>query len=769
MANSLPYSAQDLQAVHRALLDELSDMVTITDIEGYILYVNEAVIDLMKLDREAIMGQSVFEIYGDVDFFGSTQEEILDQSLNAGGFRGEIMIYDSTGNPIPCMLQTKLITNEDDVPQYVVGISKSIAGERRAKEALQKTEKKYQQYVKNAPLGVFIVDKAGNYLEVNRAASELTGYSEDELLRMKVTDFHLAEEDEPRIFSTLLEEGFTTEIKKFERKDGSEGWWSINSVKLADDRYMALTADVTELKKLEQELSDSELNLNRAQKVARIGSWSIDLHSSTVKGSRQAHELYGLPNRTLNLAEIRDIPLPEYREQLDRALHDLINHNIPYDEEFKIQRATDGKIFDVHSIAEYNAERHIIFGTIQDITERKEVEEKRVELQRQMQHMQKLESLGLMAGGIAHDFNNLLMAIMGNLELSMAQMKPETSTFKGLENAMSAAKRASKLTLQMLSYAGRAQFHISQMDLNELIRENMEIFKINLGKNVDLKLELNDTIPAIAADVSQIQQVVMNLITNAAEALENRFGTVKIITGVEQLSQSDFQQNILERNPAAGEYIYIEVSDEGVGMDQETQERLFDPFFTTKFTGRGLGMSAVKGIVEGHSGAIFVESELHAGTTIRVLLPRNDTGSESTTEQRDSPPSVKEKLNSFTGKILVVDDEEMVRDVCISMIENLGMEAIQAQDGQSAVRIYQEKSSEISCAIVDYSMPGMDGVETFKELITVDPDIRIILSSGFTEDARLGELRSQGLAGFLHKPYEFDSLRKTLTVILLGE
>ncbi|MBD3274124.1 MAG: PAS domain S-box protein, partial [Candidatus Marinimicrobia bacterium] len=281
MTNLLSNSFEDLQSVQQAILDDLSEMVTITDIEGSILYVNEAVLDVMKMSRDSIVGKSVFEIYGDADFFGSSQEEILEQSLTAGGFQGELMIHDSGGDFIPCRLRTSVFTDDNKIPQYIIGISTILTGERSAEEALQKTELKYQKYVKNAPLGVFIVDKDGNYLEVNQVASEITGYSEEELYNMNVRDFQLTEGDENHTFQTLLDESAATDVKKFRRKDGSVGWWSINSVKLSDDRYLGLTIDVTGMKKLEQELSDSESNLNRAQKVARIGSWSIDLESRT--------------------------------------------------------------------------------------------------------------------------------------------------------------------------------------------------------------------------------------------------------------------------------------------------------------------------------------------------------------------------------------------------------------------------------------------------------------------------------------------------------
>ena len=258
----------------------------------------------------------------------------------------------------------------------------------------------------------------------------------------------------------------------------------------------------------------------------------------------------------------------------------------------------------------------------------------------------------------------------------------------------------------------------------------------------------------------------MKLITNAAEALENTSGTVKITTSVKHLSRSGFQENILEKTPEPGEYISLEITDDGIGMNQETMERLFDPFFTTKFTGRGLGMSAVKGIVEGHSGAIFVDSQLNTGTTIQILLPRSDTPEDIAKENSTEQKSSEEILKSVSGKMLLVEDEEMVRNVCTSMMENLGIDVIQAPDGKSAVRIYRENPSDISCALVDYRMPGMDGVETFKQLLRIDSDIRIILSSGFTEDAQFRELRNQGLAGFLHKPYEFNNLRDTLARIL---
>src|SRR5208283_66708 len=264
------------------------------------------------------------------------------------------------------------------------------------------------------------------------------------------------------------------------------------------------------------------------------------------------------------------------------------------------------------------------FVCCRDITERKRLETERVELQRQLLHIQKLESLGVLAGGIAHDFNNLLMAVHGNLELARVDLPDSSPGRVSLERALHATRRAADLTRAMLAYSGRGRFEVSLVDLNNLVRENADLFRSAVARNLTLNLSLADLPALIEADTGQVQQVIMNLITNASEAISDGPGEIRITTALRQHDAAFLGSSRTIEKPLPGLYACLEVTDSGSGMDEATLQRLFDPFFTTKFTGRGLGMSAVLGIVRGHNGAIMVQSVQGSGTTVSVLFPVPD-------------------------------------------------------------------------------------------------------------------------------------------------
>lgn len=383
-----------------------------------------------------------------------------------------------------------------------------------------------------------------------------------------------------------------------------------------------------------------------------------------------------------------------------------------------------------------------------------------MEMERRLLRTQKLESLGVLAGGIAHDFNNLLAAILGNLDLAFYSLSPVSPARRSIKDAINATKRAEALTRQMLAYSGKGRFIINDMNLSELVEENAHLLKAALSKSMTLNLHLGRDLSPISADAGQIQQVVMNLITNASESLGEQAGIVALSTGAMDCDEEYLRRSRLEEKPPAGRFVFLEVTDTGCGMDEETKGRVFDPFFTTKFTGRGLGMSAVLGIVRGHDGAIMVESEVGKGTTIRVLFPVSKT---APVEQGPKEKAAKGRIRDagkppLSGTVLVVDDEECVRRPCAAMVAHAGYRVLMAANGDEVVALLRDHADEIVCVILDLTMPGKGGVATFEALRKVKPDVRVILSSGYNEQEATRRFSGQGLAGFIQKPYEMATL-----------
>lgn len=392
--------------------------------------------------------------------------------------------------------------------------------------------------------------------------------------------------------------------------------------------------------------------------------------------------------------------------------------------------------------------------TLEDITERKQAEEARLDLERQVQHSQKLESLGILAGGIAHDFNNLLAGILGNADLALMELSEDSSARSSIELIAATAQRAADLARQMLAYSGKGRFVVTAIDLSAAVREMLHLLEASISKKTKIVCQLSDNLPPIQADTTQIRQVIMNLITNGDEAIGDKAGTITVSTGVIEYQEGMFQGSWMPGyQPKNGRYVYMEVSDTGCGMDDQTLARIFDPFFTTKFTGRGLGLSAVMGIVRGHRGTLDIKSVPDQGTTFKVLFPASSKRKETSGEEppEKSPPKMH-------GAILVVDDEASVRQMATQFLSRKGFQVYTAEDGLKGLDLFQEHHDKIRCVILDLTMPNMDGTETLEELQNCDPKVTVLISSGYSDQELERRFSNKGVAGFLPKPYRLEHL-----------
>lgn len=382
------------------------------------------------------------------------------------------------------------------------------------------------------------------------------------------------------------------------------------------------------------------------------------------------------------------------------------------------------------------------------IAERKRAEDERIKLERKFHETQKLESLGVLAGGIAHDFNNLLLGVLGNADLALTDLSPESPARPRVLDIIETAKRLAELTNQMLAYSGKGRFLVEPIDLSKLVSEMAHLLEVCISKKAVIKYDLTEGLPAAKCDVSQIRQVVMNLITNASEAIGEKSGVIALSTGVVYLDQTYIDNVYPSGTLPEGYYVFLEVSDTGCGMDRQTIDRMFDPFFTTKATGRGLGLAAVIGIVRGHRGGIKIYSEPKRGTTIKILLPQAEV------QQAPIAEEAPQALPTYGGEtILLVDDEETVRAVTRMILETVGFRVLMAADGREAVEIVKEHKDEIAAVLLDLTMPHMDGVEAFSEIRRICPGLRVILSSGYNEQDATRHFAGKGLADFIQKPY----------------
>ena len=387
-----------------------------------------------------------------------------------------------------------------------------------------------------------------------------------------------------------------------------------------------------------------------------------------------------------------------------------------------------------------------------DITLRKIEEQEKRKIEAQIQHAQKLESLGVLAGGIAHDFNNLLLAILGNAAIAMKEMQEKGLTCSRLTAIQTSAERAAELIRQLLAYSGKGKFIIKPLDLSYIVEEMAHLLEIAIEKKAQFKFDFQKKLPLINGDATQIRQVIMNLITNAADAMGEKYGLIQLKTGTTVFNPDDTDDVYIGGEPH-GKYVYLQVIDNGCGMNKQTVSKIFDPFFTTKFTGRGLGLAAVLGIVRGHNGLLKVESEPGVGTAFTVMFPATET----TADLVQKPESSIEHWKG-SGTILVVDDEDAVREVATALLNDFGFSTLTASDGEDGVRIFRENQDEIKAVLLDLTMPNMNGEEAFYEMKKIRNDVKVVISSGYSEQAAMEHFSGEGLAGFIQKPYRVQEL-----------
>ena len=387
-----------------------------------------------------------------------------------------------------------------------------------------------------------------------------------------------------------------------------------------------------------------------------------------------------------------------------------------------------------------------------DITAAKRAQAEREQMQSKLLQTQKLESLGVLAGGIAHDFNNLLTGILGNAGLALLRLEASSAARECIQRVISASERAAELTRQMLAYAGKASFEIRPISLSEHILETTHHLTATISKKVSFDLRLGDGLPAVEVDPAQIQQLAMNLIINAAESCGDGPGTVIVSTRQTNVEEGQHEQWFTGGTLSPGSYVCLEVQDTGCGMDEDTVAKIFDPFFTTKFTGRGLGLSTVLGIVRAHRGSLQVKSSPGQGSTFRVLLPASERALGDQTHE--------DLVGGLSGRglILVVDDELFVLQVARRILEGYGYDVVTAENGRQGLEIFRQRSKDVSLVLLDKTMPDLDGEETYRAMKAIDPNLLAILTSGYQETEVTTHFLSHELAGFVQKPYLPETL-----------
>ncbi len=459
--------------------------------------------------------------------------------------------------------------------------------------------------------------------------------------------------------------------------------------------------------------------------------------------------------------EIGALTLLEDRARARRAITEGVRHRTRFEFEARIRdrdETTRWLLVRGRPVFADDGALRFLEGLAIDISALKAAEAQKLAFERKLLETQRLESLGVLAGGIAHDFNNLLTAMLGNAELARESLGEGGRGAEHLDHIEQAARRAADLCQQMLAYAGKKELRSRPLDLSDLVRSTTTLLRVSVRRNTRLDLQMAAGLPTVLADPAQLQQIVMNLVLNAAEAIGDKPGEITVTTFVRQADAADLRTALHQPELPSGDYVGLEVKDTGCGMSAETRSRIFEPFFTTKFSGRGLGLAAVLGIVQSHRGALFVESTPGAGSTFRLLLQAHAKA------VPPAPPAAN-GLPRLTGTVLVIDDEDAVREVLGAVLRRSGMTPLVAASGDEGLRIFAAQGNRVDLILLDLTMPGLSGEETLRALRGLNREQRVFVMSGYSERDTMERCAELGVSGFLAKPFELQVLMKKLQAL----
>jgi PAS domain S-box-containing protein len=742
---------------YRNLVETSNDLIWEVDKEGKWLFLNRrATINIYGYTPEEMLGRPFFEF---------TDRNLIDRDLKTfetiksgvAQFRYTTTHYKKDGTPV--ILSFNAIPNYDEFGELTgaIGTATDITSIKKADVIV----KKQQAAIEASIDGIAILNDDGEFIYMNDAHAKMYGYdSANEFIGQKWTMLYNKKWQDyfTDIFTTVWpkDREWRGEAEGL-KKDGTPLYSEVSLTAINEGGFICICRNISRRKKSEEILRQSEERYRSFAANAPIGIWHLDRDGITTYLNPVMSQMLELDESVgLETLTFRQFVAPEYLEKVNEQVEKR-KSRITSSYEIDLI-GVKGKRVSVVVVGapQFSANNELIgyIKTILDVTEKKRFENDKLNLEIQRRQLQKLESLGVLAGGIAHDFNNLLMGVLGNAELALMEIgnsaldRLAITVRERVFQIQIAARHAAELTNQLLAYSGGGRFSPQVMDLGEIVKETSSLIKSIISKKAEICCDFSSLRLPVEVDATQVKQVVMNLITNASDSLENKAGTIRIVTGQCKLSTTSIPGLLDVFEITEGEYVFLRIVDTGSGIPKHMIQKMFDPFFSTKFTGRGLGLSAVIGIVRSHQGAISVESEVGVGTTFTVYFPRSDK--EATSNISEAVTSSKYMKGS--GLVFVVDDERIVRDTTREILERSGYDVLLAKDGSEAVSIFRNRCEEIKAVVLDMTMPRMDGTETLRELKKIKSEVPVILSSGYHQGNEDQE-SNRAASGFIQKPY----------------
>jgi len=613
-------------------------------------------------------------------------------------------------------------------------------------------------------------DLQGNIAFINEAGLKFTNYDKEAALKANIKDvipekylLQMVERQKGRKAGYDKRNAYEIEyISKHNEAIPLE----VNSIMVKDKGVpyiLLLIRDLRLYKQKERELFEKREKFQNILDSIDDGYYEVDLKGNIVFCNESFCRILGYSKEEVTGRNYRNSVDKENKKKIFESFNTVFKTGGSSKAlDLKVKRKDGSERFIEASIALAKGPDNVpvgFRGLIRDITERRQAEEANKKLENELRHAQKMEAIGTLAGGIAHDFNNILMSIQGNISLMLMDIDPSDPFYENLKKMEDSVENASSLTRQILGFARGGKYYIKDTDLNELVERTSKLFS-RARKEINIQTRLQEKIWSVKADQSQIEHVLLNIYVNAWQAMPSG-GNIYIVIGNVVIDETYIKPFAIQ----PGKYVRISITDTGVGMDETTKQRVFDPFFTTREIGRGtgLGLASVYGIVKNHGGFINVYSEIGIGSTFNMYLPAFEK------IIKDDEKKETDRRISGTGTILFVDDEKMIIDVGQAILKKLGYNVITATGGQEAVDLFGKNRNEIDLVVLDMIMPDMNGSEVFDRIREINPDVKIMLSSGYSLNDQAAEIMEKGCNGFIQKPFNMNKLSAKLSEILHGQ
>ena len=749
--------------MYRECLERQGEGFSMVDDQECFQMANPVAEQIFGVRPGGLLGRSL------LDFLPDDQRELV-QVQSRIRAEGHASTYELRIRRTDGAIRTLLITATPRFERYggslqVIGVFRDITERRDAEDRLRESEEKFRSYIEQSIDVIFTLSTEGTFLFASPAWERHFGIPVDQIIGKPFVPFIHPEDVQPctEHLTRVLTSGQAESSPPYRvrHSDGNWRWFQANGTRLVTStgelRYMGVAHDITERQQAEEAIRESEERYRTQFDRASEGIFALSPQGDLLEVNEAMAKMHGYTREEMRAINLRDLDTPEsFLRSLDRMNRLLAGEALTFEVEHYHK---DGHAFPMEVSASLvsTGGRPVILCFHRDITGRKRAEETERLLVQEKQQTQKMESLGSLAGGVAHDFNNMLGGIMGYADLLMAGETDPTRQ-KYLKTILAASSRSAELTQKLLAFGRRGKNRVEPLDLLVMVEDCLAMIRPSTSPDLQVVVAMEGC-PTVDGDPSQIHQVLVNLCINAMEAMPER-GTLTLSYSVQEVSEATHPGLPVP----AGKYVELAVSDTGLGMSQEIQQRIFEPFFTTKnssgVSGTGLGLSTAYGIVRAHGGGITVNSSRGKGSIFRLFLPVGTM-----------PPTGWNAVTGGTrgeGLVLLVEDEPLLRDLGVSVLESLGYEVATAGDGKEAVETYGRIHDRLSAVLLDLKMPRMSGREAFIELRRIDSTVPVIICTGYGENEEVQELLTLGARGLLAKPYQISTLAEKLRNVLVG-